>query len=631
MLLFAYQDQISLRSVTQFFRSNNVQEWLYLGDDSTWRVLAESAIADAVPRISIADRLDSKAQDLRSAYIDGIGALSQDNASLEWWSSELAAKNPYYKLYVRICLLAVARDLLSEGRLNNTLVICTTRALLDEVSYYAIELDIPFRTAQIKKNLPIWEELKSEAAGTAEPFLRYFPQLPTLGRCIPLYQKFLEKDIRYRRSIIEKNIPQPPSEFSGDDTICFFTWVDKRNFNLDSSYTDPYFGPLPRLLKEKGYRVAFVPRVLFTIPFDEAVHRLLQTGEIIFFPEQFLTNQDISISRQKGELYFPDIGALSSIGSIPVSRLISEHFAQTRSLLADNLLYENLVAAMKKERIHPSRIIHTCEGHSWEQALSWSVHRHMPKTKVIGYDNVTFSRLVLSMYPAVNEYGKRPLPDRIVTNGPLYRDVLLVEGMPEHLVSIGCALRHTYLWKGTNQEKQSQSVIEPGRPCRILVATAIGLGDSVELVSKACDAFGGDENYEIIIKCHPLVDPDEVGRYLSSKIKKQNVTFDTRPVSQLLQTSNILLYTYTSVCFESMIHGVVPVCVRSENFLNLDKLDAVPNIRWCATTPDDLRDIAGKITMMNDEARAAWQNEATRIVKQALAPPSDGCVDAFLG
>ena len=35
----------------------------------------------------------------------------------------------------------------------------------------------------------------------------------------------------------------------------------------------------------------------------------------------------------------------------------------------------------------------------------------MPETQVIGYDNVNFSRLALSLYPARSEIGLRPLPD----------------------------------------------------------------------------------------------------------------------------------------------------------------------------------------------------------------------------
>jgi hypothetical protein len=79
-----------------------------------------------------------------------------------------------------------------------------------------------------------------------------------------------------------------------------------------------------------------------------------------------------------------------------------------------------------------------------------------------------------------------------------------------------------------------------------------------------------------------------------------------------------------------MIHGVIPVCVRAENFLNLDKLDAVPDIRWCVTTPMELQKVAKEIQSMPADTRASWQERAYRIVQEALAPPSEECIDAFL-
>ena len=47
-----------------------------------------------------------------------------------------------------------------------------------------------------------------------------------------------------------------------------------------------------------------------------------------------------------------------------------------------------------------------------------SVHRHMPGTEVIGYDNLNFSRFALSLYPGPAEVAIRPLPDRVVIKAP---------------------------------------------------------------------------------------------------------------------------------------------------------------------------------------------------------------------
>ena len=109
MLYVARQLDMPPRTFAWELKANGIQQWLYLGEDRTWRMQAESAIGSEVHRVSIADLLDEMSWKLRQPYIDWIGELSQLNHSLEWWASELAAKNPYNQLYIRICLLAVAR------------------------------------------------------------------------------------------------------------------------------------------------------------------------------------------------------------------------------------------------------------------------------------------------------------------------------------------------------------------------------------------------------------------------------------------------------------------------------------------------------------------------------------------
>jgi hypothetical protein len=628
MLYFAHQKDILFEKIKAQLSRKKITTWYYFGEDTNWRIQLELVIPEDIKHISIAQLLDKTAQKLRKPYIDWIGELSKKNASLEWWSGELAAKNPYHLFYVRVCLLAVAEKLLSEGIDDNTLVICSTPAMFEGVTRHADEQGIPWSDiSRTRSSLDI-RSLKQRIRKNIERIAQVLPPVPIAGHYVRKYQRFLEQDLRYRRRILSSYDIKDTSGFSGKDTVLFFTWVDRRNFAADGTYSDPYFGPLPQMVKEKGYRVAFVPRVLFTMPFEEAVQRLLMTKETFFFPEQFITPGDLRHCRKRQDDFNPVIEQTATIENIPVFTLAREHIEQTRKLLADNLVLAPLISSMHERGIRPREIIHTCEGHSWEQALSFAVHRHMPGTNVIGYDNVTFSRLVLSMYPAQCEYGIRPLPDLIVTNGPFYKKVLLGEGLPPEMIRTGCALRHTYLWNNMPDEKDITA--RDRVPVRILVATAIGLGDSVELVAKACDAFGGDDRFRILVKCHPLVDPEAVRKYLGSRATHDNITFEKRSVNELLQKSHILLYTYTSVCFEAMIHGVVPICVRAENFLNLDKLDGAPEIRWQATTPQDLRTAMEQILAMPEKEREAWQVKARHIVKEALAPVSAGCINAFV-
>jgi hypothetical protein len=332
---------------------------------------------------------------------------------------------------------------------------------------------------------------------------------------------------------------------------------------------------------------------------------------------------------KRARQFAPVIPEDSSIGDVPVYRLAQEQVDEHRYALAGSLSYETLIANMVSRGVQPRQIIHPCEGHSWEQALAYAVRRYSPDTSVVGYDAGVFSPLVLSMYPAKDEYGLRPLPERIVTHGPLHSEALLAGGARQENIKSGCGLRHSYLWK-ENTSPIDVSVVDYERPIRVLVAPGIGLGDAVESGAKAARAFGGDSRYEVVIKCHPLTGADIVVRHLGELAQQENVCFVDKPMGELLPSARLLLYTFTSVCFEALQHDVFPIFVRSESFLNLDKLEIAPDVRWVATTPADLRRIAEQISHMSVDEHRAWQSKAYDVVRAALAPITSDCVDAFL-
>ena len=119
-------------------------------------------------------------------------------------------------------------------------------------------------------------------------------------------------------------------------------------------------------------------------------------------------------------------------------------------------------------------------------------------------------------------------------------------------------------------------------------------------------------------------------RHLGELAQQENVCFVDKPMGELLPSARLLLYTFTSVCFEALQHDVFPIFVRSESFLNLDKLEIAPDVRWVATTPADLRRIAEQISHMSVDEHRAWQSKAYDVVRAALAPITSDCVDAFL-
>lgn len=610
-LLLALQADAS--KAVEAASSRGIRHWLYVGEDSGWRVRAQRGELAALDLVHIGEHVERFAWELRGPYIDWIGELSAANDSLDWWASELAAKNPFMLLYPRICALAAARELMGKG-LPAALVVCSSQALLEcvaEACPGAVRL-----TRRRRPGPPDPERLVEMWARHAPGSVRELP-----ARASHLARRGLEASPTYRRRLLERLGAKRPDGFDG---ALLFTWADARSVAPDGSYRDPHFGSLPRLLRAAGQRVAFVPHFIPGTNVEPLARGLVASGEQLLFPELYVDAAELDDCRGRAQRFAPTIPANAELLGVPVAALAREQVESLRRMHAIVLAYEAAVRGLVAAGVRPDSVFFPYEGHSWEQVVCWAWRRHAPGTRLIGYDNVNFSRLALSMYPARSEFGRRPLPDRVVTNGDTFRHILEGEGYPPESIRVGCALRHEYLWEGETPAPPR------GERIRVLVATSIDSGQSVELIEAALAAFAGDDRFSVLIKLHPAVDERTVRALLGPGAQAPNVSFDSAPMPELLSHADVLLYKYTVVCYEALAHGVPCVFVKSETGLDLDQLEPYPELRRAVRTSAELRAAVEELTSMEGSERAAWEERARAAVREALAPVDGGCVDAFL-
>jgi hypothetical protein len=591
-----------------------LSSWLYLGEGAAARIELESRLSGELERISTADSLKRQADALRRPYVDAIGKLSLLNASPEWWASELAAKSPYYRLFERLCALAVARELLDSG-LDGCLAVCATPSLLVEVEEAATAAAIETAIVQVS---PLPTESRPDVGSRLRwKLARASTRLKPWSRPAPKQDHAFKRDLL--TSLGAENEP-----LSGPRTALLFTWADGRNVTPQGSYVDPHFGWLPEGLRDRGYRIAFLPRFLPRTDFADLARRLIGTGERFLFPELLL---DEAVARQCDEAsiaFSPVIPEESDVSGVPFARLAREHVDEYRAAQAANLVYRPLVEALSRAGVEPELVFHTYEGHAWEQVLAGAVRSYLPHTRVVGCDNLNLTRFALSRCPAAAELAIRPLPDRIVTNGPTARDELVAAGVPERIVVAGCGIRHAALARdGTGPARRGRA------PATVLVATDASFDRAVELVGKAVEAFGSDEAWKLVVKVHPLLDRSAVEAFVATSTGAGDIYVDP-PIRELLSGAGLLLYTYSSVCFEALAAGVPTVFVEAETDLDLDQLEPFPELRRSARTAAELREAAGAVLALSPADRDHWRRLAREAVDAALAPVRPDCVEAYL-
>ena len=205
--------------------------------------------------------------------------------------------------------------------------------------------------------------------------------------------------------------------------------------------------------------------------------RCSATGERAVFPDSYLSGADWRDCERRVARFTAAIPDATRVGGLPFARLAREYAAEHARAQVDALSHELLIRRLAEAGVRPERIVFPWEGHAWEQVLIGAARTHMPECRLIGYDNLNFSSLALSLYPSAGEVGIRPLPDVVVTNGPTFSGVLRASAFPGDRIRTGCALRHVHLWDAPASTTRHEGFV--------LAAGSIDTGQSIELLRKA--------------------------------------------------------------------------------------------------------------------------------------------------
>ena len=79
MLYVALQADVNPRRLAHELEAIGIQQWLYIGEDSTWRVRAEAAMPISISRISIADCLHDTSWEPHSSWAGYIESTRGEN------------------------------------------------------------------------------------------------------------------------------------------------------------------------------------------------------------------------------------------------------------------------------------------------------------------------------------------------------------------------------------------------------------------------------------------------------------------------------------------------------------------------------------------------------------------------
>lgn len=573
--------------------------WIYLGENVPFALELEELFGTVLQKIEIGDELQKTAKESRQEYIDYIGTLSQVH-DLNWWLTSVSEKNPFISdIFLHFCYVKICMQFMERFD-EDLLIVCESPALMVSLKNN-LENFFPCTVKCITQ--PLSFIISAVKTCTERLRNKLWFLIRNTGRKMVAQYYFLKKS-------------RVHSGNNNREYIAIHSWADGRSFTGTDTYREIYFGNLRDELEKKGCNVLYLVHVLPTMVYLRAVRELLCRDYDGVLFEEFYSYADIL--RALVTLYTkqPCPKSIPLFMGMDVCAIVVHEFGKDRIITRAEQSFLCYFAGRnlcRHFRVHTFTYIF--ENHMWEKMFCAGIKGEDRQTRTVGYQHSGVNSM-FTCY-AVSKFEKEwmPLPDLIIASGSAAREQLIASGFNPESIVVGGALRYSHL---TEEMPSSHR----GAGNTILVALSASLNSSMELTYKALLAFGSADDLSIIIKAHPIAPFEKIAQFLPPF--PEHFHLSDKPITDLLRTSDLVLYSESTVCVEALAHNVPIIHIKSDFKIDLNLLE---DVAWVPSlsSPDEIRTISRNF-LQND---TILSENAGELVSRIFSPVRSDIASIF--
>lgn len=581
--------------------------WLFLGEDYLALLAWQQRLGDGFRRLPIARELDEVSRRTRGPFLDLIADLGRRHASLAWWTSRISERNTLVSpLFLHCCHLQVGLSQM-ERAVGPMLFVSESWAVLRQLA------DAARRQGRAVR----WQ---------TRPPPRGAEQLRHTWRMLRDAIRFLKRRTiasRVARRITKEDRPVGKAR----PLVILRTFIDEGSLGADGVFRDRHLPGVCAWLEGRSYDVLTIP-LLYNMK-----RSYRQTWDWLNRSHQRFLNPDAFY--RIGDFLGTLLTALRQ-ASMPRGRIRLDHrdvsaiFSEERRRLAFEpdglrwLLLARLPRRLKQAGLAPALLIQGYENMIPEKALILGFRRHLPHARIVGFQHPIPPPMLLCHFVTPAEARLAPLPDRIVCNGPLFRDAMIREGLDAERVADGPALRYAHL----GRDDDGPAVA--GEPSCVLVALPLELGAAVEVFSKVLVALEDLRDVPVHIKPHPMMDRDALLRENRAENLPDHFAFVDGAMDPWLGRACVVVSAGSAVLYEAAAAGVPTVSVGREGGLNLSPLEWLPDPTPLCYGPEDIRVEVRTLLDLSRHQRVQRRGRGLAIKRDSFNPVTDESMRIFL-
>lgn len=545
-------------------------------------------------------------------YTEFMGQVNANNHSLHWWAIPMTNKNP---LATELCrntsyfLLIVD---LARSSQTPLIVITDNLALAAQVKVWGEHQGI--ETINKVKRHWTW----------TTPITGFTPGLVLLAFLKTFWIWIQTRSFKLTNGC---------SNGRSDGYTVVISIFHPQSLDSTGTYHDVYFGALVDYLQRQSGRIlvfglldqgwhrqlsrlkslrSAIPTTIPTLP----VETYLSLGSLLWCGLQSL------------RAYFspPRINGPVSINGVDVSYLVKQSISdakRTGNFFTILRLY--YCARALAENIPVTRCFYPYENRSWEKMVLLGMRSVSPETRMVGFQHASVSWSHTNFILGHGESEILPLPDTIVTTGPVVRDWLeRVGNYPNRVFKTGCALRQS-----NNGHRQPKSRSRSQKISKVLVVLATSLGEYVNTLVFLEKAFVNSSGYDVRIRPHPTI-PLESGLSVAPLTQRDFFSPSAGSLADALEWAEVVLYASSTVGLEAISQGIPAIYLDLGDILDTDPMLGWNKFRWSVREPSELLDAIRNIDVIPQPQFQELQKEGQQYVAAYLSPVSEKGLAAFL-
>jgi hypothetical protein len=409
--------------------------------------------------------------------------------------------------------------------------------------------------------------------------------------------------------------------------VAVTTLVHGHSLPGDGQYREAYFGPLPAHLAARG-----VDALLFGLMIERPGERLVEASDRARLPlplvpvEACLTLPALATCLAHAAFRYVRPFALTGPTAIAgrdvrclLERAIHAACRQGGFLMHLRLYY----AGRGLARAGVDRVIYPYENRAFEKMLVTGLREAAAPPRLVGYNHASITASHLNFRLGAAEAKAMPLPDVILTLGPVVTEWLESEGQyPAGLLRSGCALRQ--------HRTAARPVRRDRRPLRdVLVTLATSLREYARTLALLEQALPPGAPYRVRVRPHPTLRLAD-GLAAAALPRTDFFEVDDKPLEESLDTADVVLYASSTVGLEAVARGIPAVYLDLHDFLETDPMPGWTELKWTVCRPDELVPTLQAIAALPDSALRERQARGVRYASRYLAPVDEAALAAFL-